>query len=63
MVVVAQSVELQIVDLAVTGSIPVDHPRYSYAQRIFSTQSTVRSTRRVVLVRADVSVACGAVLG
>ena len=26
MVVVAQLVELQIVDLAVTGSIPVDHP-------------------------------------
>ena len=63
MVVVAQSVELQIVDLAVTGSIPVDHPSYSYAQRIFSTQSTVHSARGVVLVRADVSVACGAVLG
>ena len=27
MVVVAQLVELQIVDLAVAGSIPVDHPR------------------------------------
>ena len=34
MVVVAQLVELQIVDLAVTGSSPVDHPKsYTYAMR------------------------------
>ena len=33
MVVVAQLVELQIVDLAVTGSIPVDHPDERYNEK------------------------------
>ena len=37
--VVAQLVELQIVDLAVTGSIPVDHPRItSIVKRILMTE-------------------------
>lgn len=35
MVVVAQSVELQIVILAVAGSNPVDHPTFPFAAPYF----------------------------